>query len=183
MKLRASAMSGTERLGKTGLPLFGGGGWRCQAVDGVKQERMWRWRNVPVPEPHVAGLVVSLLFHRVRPRSLGGSGVVRAGGAALLIAGSAVVAWATASAGPQDLEQPDRLLTEGAYAHSRNPMYVGWTLAYVGVGALGDSVWPLLLLPGVAFAIGRAVRHEEERLAARFGADFESYADRVRRYL
>lgn len=94
-----------------------------------------------------------------------------------------MVSWAMTSAGPNDLEQPDRLITEGAYAHSRNPMYVGWTLGYLGVGALGDSVWQLILLPGVAAAIAREVRHEEVRLAARFGADYESYTDRVRRYL
>lgn len=145
---------------------------------------MWRWQNVPVPEPHVAGLTICLLLHRIRPRSLGGSAAVRAAaGAVLLIAGAAVGAWATASAGPHDLEQPDRLITVGAYAHSRNPMYVGWTLAYLAAGALGGSAWPLISLPGVAVAMGRDVRHEEVRLAARFGEDFESYTDRVRRYL
>jgi protein-S-isoprenylcysteine O-methyltransferase Ste14 len=149
----------------------------------VGERWVWRWKNVPVPEPHVAGLAVCLLLHRARPRSLGAGAATRAGGAVLLMVGTGVVAWATVSAGQNDLEQPDRLVTEGAYRHSRNPMYVGWTLAYLGVGALGGSAWPVILLPGVAVAMDRHVRHEEARLAARFGNDFCRYAGRVRRYL
>jgi protein-S-isoprenylcysteine O-methyltransferase Ste14 len=146
-------------------------------------ERVWRWRNVPVPEPHLAGLVLSVLLHRIRPRRFGGGVTVRAGGSVLLTAGAAMAAWAVTAAGPTDIEEPDRLLTEGAYAHSRNPMYVGWTLAYLGASALGDSAWPLILLPGVGAAVHREVLGEEVRLAARFGADFVRYAGRVRRYV
>jgi protein-S-isoprenylcysteine O-methyltransferase Ste14 len=157
--------------------------WGRSEADDVGGGRAWRWRNLPVPEPHLAGLVVWLILHRVRPRRLGGSTAVRAGGSALVVAGAAMVTWATASAGTNDLDAPDRLITEGAYAHSRNPMYVGWTLAYLGAGALADSAWPVILSPGIAAAMDREVRHEMVRLTARFGADFESYAERVPRYL
>ncbi|MGI8794370.1 MAG: methyltransferase family protein [Acidimicrobiales bacterium] len=149
----------------------------------MSDARVWRWRNTPVPEQHLTGLIVGAMLHRVWPRRLGGRFPARAGGAVLLLAGAAVVSWAMASAGPNDLEQPDHVIAGGAYAHSRNPMYVGWTLGYLGAGTLGDSVWPLILLPGVAAAIAREVRHEEARLAARFGADYESYTDRVPRFL
>ncbi len=145
--------------------------------------RSWRWRNVPVPEPHLAGLVVGLLLQRRWPRQLSGRPAVRIGGVALLAAGTAVVVWATASAGSDVLKEPGRLVTGGPYAHSRNPMYVGWTLMYVGAAAARDAAWPLLLLPGVAAATHRQVRREEAALAARFGAGFEAYATRVRRYL
>lgn len=62
-------------------------------------------------------------------------------------------------------------------------MYVGWTAIYVGMADLANSVWPLLLLPGVAAAVHREVRREEDRLTVRFGADFEAYRARVRQYL
>ncbi len=149
----------------------------------MSKQRAWRWGNLPIPEPHTAGLVVSLILERIWPRPLGARPATRAGGAVLLIGGAALVAWATASAASSDLERPGRLITEGAYAYSRNPMYVGWTLMYLGTGALGGSAWPVILLPGVAVAMDRAVRLEEQRLAARFGADFEAYAARVHRYI
>lgn len=143
----------------------------------------WRFRNLPVPEQHLVGLALSLLLHQVRPCRLGRPLPIRSAGAALLVAGSALAVWATVAAGRDDLQDPDHLVTHGAYAHSRNPMYVGWTLGYVGVAGLTNSAWPLLLLPGVAAAVHREVRREEDRLAARFGSDHHDYTAEVPRYL
>lgn len=145
--------------------------------------QVWRWHNFPVPEPHAAGLVASLILHTVRPHALAQRAAVRVGGAMLLTAGAAGAAWATATAGTSDLEQPQRLVTDGPYAYSRNPMYVSWTLAYIGVAGLANSTWPLVLLPAVVAATHRQVRREEQRLAARFGIAYEVYADRVSRYI
>lgn len=149
----------------------------------MDRQPTWRWRNLPVPEQHVTGLALSLILHRLWPRRLGRSATTRTGSVALLSTGAALAVWATVSAGGDDLEQPERLVASGPYAHSRNPMYVGWTIAYVGVARLANSPWPLLLLPGVAAAVHREVRREEDRLAVRFGAEFEAYRARVRRYL
>lgn len=148
-----------------------------------KQQATWRWRNLPVPEQHLAGLVLSGILHRVCPRRLGHAVPLRGVGVLLLGTGATLAVWATVTAAEEDLEQPDRLVTSGPYAHSRNPMYVGWTIAYVGVAGLTNSAWPLLLLPGVAAAVHREVRREEDRLTARFGADFEAYRVRIRRYV
>jgi protein-S-isoprenylcysteine O-methyltransferase Ste14 len=32
-------------------------------------------------------------------------------------------------------------VTEGAYALTRNPMYVGWSLAVLGLGLAAPSAW------------------------------------------
>lgn len=149
----------------------------------MSERRSWRWRNIPVPEAQVAGLGLGLVVHAVWPRRFGGPAAVRSAGLVLLATGMAIVAWATASAGSSELEQPDRLIVHGPYAHSRNPMYVGCTLVYVGAAVLWDTAWPLIVLPGVAAAVHREVRQEEVVLARRFGAMFEAYAARVRRYL
>lgn len=149
----------------------------------MTKPHVWRWRNIPLPEPHTAGLVTGLVLHTIWRRQLAQRATIRAGGAILLAAGVAVAAWATASAGTSDLEQPERLVTDGPYAYSRNPMYVGWTLAYSGVAGLVNSTWLLVLLPAVVVAIHRQVRREEQRLAARFGIEYEVYADQIRRYI
>lgn len=149
----------------------------------MNERSRWRGRNVPIPGPHIAGLAASLLLHSIWPRPLGHRAAGRAVGTTLLTAGTALAAWATASAGPTDLAQPDRLVTAGAYARSRHPMYVAWTLVYVGAAALANTAWPLILLPGVAAAMHREVRREEERLATRFDPVHEAYVDRVRRYV
>ncbi len=131
----------------------------------------------------MAGLGIGFVLHTVWPRRLGGSAAVRVAGTALLATGFGIMAWATASAGSNDFEQPDRLVVDGPYAHSRNPMYVGCTLVYVGAAVVGDAAWPLVLFPAVAAAVHREVRREEALLTVRFGAEFEAYAARVRRYV
>lgn len=41
-----------------------------------------------------------------------------------------------------DISSPDNLLTKGAYAISRNPIYLGWTLIQAGISFIAN---PLLL--------------------------------------
>jgi protein-S-isoprenylcysteine O-methyltransferase Ste14 len=82
-----------------------------------------------------------------------------------------------------DLERPDQLVDSGPYAHSRNPMYVAWTLGYLGVALVAGAAWPLLLLPVVLVVTQIAVLREERSLERRFGDAYRSYKASVRRYL
>lgn len=142
-----------------------------------------RWRNVPVPEWHVAGLLGSGVFHGLRPWSLPidrPAGI--AVGSLLVFVGLVVVGWSVRVVGRQPIDAPETLVTTGPYRYSRNPMYVGWTALYVGIASIADAAWPLVLLPAVAVPTHRTVRREERRLAERFD-DYAAYRERVRRYL
>jgi protein-S-isoprenylcysteine O-methyltransferase Ste14 len=76
------------------------------------------------------------------------------------------------------------LVTTGAYRRSRNPMYAGLAIAYLGAALLVNSWWPIALLPAVLFAVQRLVIHPEERyLAERFGDSYAGYRARVRKWL
>jgi len=76
------------------------------------------------------------------------------------------------------------LLTTGAYRLSRNPMYTGLAIAYLGLALLFDSWWPLVLWPLVILAMSQLViRPEEEYLAQRFGQTYTDYQTHVRRWL
>jgi len=77
-----------------------------------------------------------------------------------------------------------RLVTRGPYRLTRNPMYVGVTLTYLGVAALRAVLWPVLLLP-IPLAILNyvVIPQEESLLRATFGAAYEQYCARVRRWL
>lgn len=80
--------------------------------------------------------------------------------------------------------EPSRLFTAGPYRFSRNPMYVGLFVAYVGGCLLVLSVWPVLLLAVPALVLDRVViPHEEATLRQAFGADFDAYCARVRRWI
>jgi protein-S-isoprenylcysteine O-methyltransferase Ste14 len=76
------------------------------------------------------------------------------------------------------------LVTQGPYRLSRNPMYVSVTLAYLGVAALRGILWPMLLL-AIPLAILNyiVIPQEEFQLRAAFGAAYDEYCARVRRWL
>ena len=75
------------------------------------------------------------------------------------------------------------LQTSGLYRFSRNPQYV----ADIGMilGWMMLSAAPLALLVGVSaiIVLVAAPFSEEAWLRAHYGSDFDSYADRVRRFL
>lgn len=141
------------------------------------------WRNVPLPEPHLAALVVGAVLERRRPWPLRRRRWSRAVGWPLVAVGAGLVGAAVRTTVGTHLERPDRLVTAGPYAHSRNPMYVGWSLVHLGAALVSGSGWLLAGLPLAAAAIDREVRAEERRLAERFPVAFERYRRRVPRYV
>ena len=77
-----------------------------------------------------------------------------------------------------------QLVTSGPYRFTRNPMYVGLTIAYLGGAAVINSAWPLILLPVVLVVLVRSVvSREEQYLSDAFGDQFTAYRSRVRRWL
>ena len=76
------------------------------------------------------------------------------------------------------------LITDGLYRFSRNPIYLGFAITYLGFAIAMDSwVVLLLLLPCLAVVDRFVIQREERYLAARFGAGYEAYRGKVRRWL
>ena len=77
-----------------------------------------------------------------------------------------------------------RLITDGPFRFTRNPIYVGNTLLVAGLGFVLGVAWlmPAALL--AAWATQKlAIEREERHLALRFGADWARYAARTPRWL
>ena len=76
------------------------------------------------------------------------------------------------------------IIEVGPYRLSRNPLYVGLLTLYLGLALLGPTFWGLVLFPvAVALVFWGAIRPEERYLRQRFGAPYDEYAARVRRWL
>ncbi len=76
------------------------------------------------------------------------------------------------------------LVTTGLSRFSRNPIYLGMTLAYLGLTLLADSLLALVVLPLVLIFVRFGVIEREERyLDGKFGAAYREYRRRVRRWI
>jgi protein-S-isoprenylcysteine O-methyltransferase Ste14 len=76
------------------------------------------------------------------------------------------------------------LIEEGPFRVSRNPLYVGLLGLYLGLAFLAPTFWGLVLFPAAALLVlWGAIRPEERYLQLRFGAQYDDYARRVRRWL
>jgi protein-S-isoprenylcysteine O-methyltransferase Ste14 len=80
--------------------------------------------------------------------------------------------------------EPVRLVTDGPFRFTRNPMYVSLNLAYVGILLVLSTLWPLVLLPiPFLFLNQLVIPYEERRLAEIFGSAYSGYSARVRRWI
>jgi len=110
------------------------------------------------------GLVVTLAGQLVRAGTIGLAYIVRGGKNRQVYA--------------QDL------VTEGVFAHCRNPMYVGNLLILAGIAITSNS-WTsvLVMVPAALFTYRAIVAAEENYLRGRFGAAFDEYCARVPRFI
>ena len=76
------------------------------------------------------------------------------------------------------------VVQDGPYRFTRNPMYVGMTLVYLGASLVFNTTWPVILLPLVLWTMVRLVISREEAfLSTTFGSAYDNYRARVRRWL
>lgn len=80
--------------------------------------------------------------------------------------------------------EASRVVTDGPFARSRNPIYLGMALILAGGILWADAPLALPLLPLWVWVIERRfIRPEEDGLRRRFHADWARYAARTRRWL
>ncbi len=78
---------------------------------------------------------------------------------------------------------PDRLLTAGPYAISRNPMYLGHLIFMLGLAlSTGSRLAWTILLANLPWFQSRVLT-DERRLREKFGEEYLAYCRRVRRWL
>ena len=162
-------MSGSERSGT-----------------GPAQDRPRWWRNVPLPEAHLIALGAGGLLAAIAPLRIPiGRRAAAAAGWPVLAAAVAFGSWAVASStrAGVTVDRTDGLVRRGAFGVSRNPMYLAWSFALLGLATLTRSVWLLLGAAAAATAVHREVLREEVALERAFGDEYRDYRATTRRYL
>ncbi len=146
--------------------------------------------NVIAPPPliYIVPLLAGLLLHRWFPRDVVSPMLAQWLGAACLALGlvmfPALNEFRRAKTNPKPWRPTTALVIQGPYRFTRNPMYVGFTLIYLGIAFWLNALWPVLLLPVALLIVDRGVIAREERyLERKFGAEYLAYRARVRRWL
>ena len=181
----------------------------CSPTVLIGTSRISRQTNMDKKEPKRRGNPIRLLMHIPVPwvfvlAYLAGAGLevvypshtgpgplhaVSAAGGVLFVIGVVVAGWGLgifyrARTTTVPGKKSSKLVTKGPYRFSRNPMYVGLTIAYLGEAGILKQVWPLLFLPlTVAYLNWVVIPVEEARLEEVFGVDYEQYRARVRRWV
>jgi protein-S-isoprenylcysteine O-methyltransferase Ste14 len=144
---------------------------------------------IPPPLLYVFPFLAGLLIHWVHPATLFPRGATAPFGVILVALGlalgaSAMISFRRARTSPIPIKPTTAIVETGLYRFTRNPMYLGLAVLYLGLALWVDSLWPLLLLPVALFAIQRFVIAREERyLEDKFGDEYRGYKTRVRRWI
>ena len=142
----------------------------------------------PPPLLYAVALALGLVAQHFWPRQLLPSAIGRMVGIGLIALGligfAAVIAFRRAATSPNPWRPSTTLVISGVYRWTRNPMYLGFTLVYLGITVWVNSWWPLLPLPVVLVVMQRGViAREEAYLERRFGDEYRRYKAATRRWL
>lgn len=105
-----------------------------------------------------------------------------AGGFAIAIA--ALLRFRAEGTTPDPTGRASALASHGIYRYTRNPMYLGAVIGFLGFALALRSPWLMLLVPVLAALLQwLAILPEEAYLERRFGASYRDYKARVRRWI
>jgi protein-S-isoprenylcysteine O-methyltransferase Ste14 len=110
-------------------------------------------------------------------------------GAALAVCGLVLIALGTSRFVAAGTNIPPNLPTtalvvDGIYGRTRNPLYLGTTLIYLGLSVAAGSLWAIVLVVPLLWVINVGVIAREERyLERKFGDAYQAYKARVRRWV
>jgi len=128
-------------------------------------------------------IIPLLLYARPTLTTLAAGGVLVAIGESLRFWG---VSYAGSETRTTDKVGGSNLVTQGAFAYIRNPLYAGNILMYFGISIMANSLFPFLQIIGLLyFSIQYyyIIREEESFLKEKFKEKYEDYCNKVGRFL
>jgi len=143
----------------------------------------------PPPLLYLGALVAAFLLRWFWPLPFWGREGAVWVGIALVLVGLAIGVWGRQTmvrAGTNvDPRRPaTAIVTSGPFRFSRNPLYVGLTLIYLGITIALDTAWGFVLVAPLLVVMHQGVvRREERYLERKFGDGYRQYRAAVRRYL
>ena len=143
----------------------------------------------PPPLIYAAGFLAALALHWAWPLPIATHAAVTWAGAALLGLGLMLDIWGASSlfkarTAINPYRPSTSIVAMGAYRLSRNPIYLGLTLSFLGLSFIFNTLWgPAVLAPVLIGMHYGVILREESYLEQKFGDAYRRYRTQVRRYL
>jgi protein-S-isoprenylcysteine O-methyltransferase Ste14 len=146
-------------------------------------------RFFPPPVLFMLCFAAASLLERLWPLVLSGgrpllaAGIVILAAAAVLGLSAFLVMW-RAHTPIEPGHVPTKLVSNGPFRFTRNPLYVTLVLIQISIGLMMSSAWFLIAAATLLLLLDRLVVVREERLIREhFGDAYEHYTARVRRWI
>ena len=146
-----------------------------------------------IPPPVLAGLFAFLMWlvarelpglHMTLPGATFVAGALAAAGVILCLTGVLQFRLAQTTVNPLKPNAAASLVTSGVYRFTRNPMYLGLGVVLLGWAVyLANPATVIVIAAFIACITRLQIVPEERALDANFGAAFDAYRSRVRRWL
>ena len=143
------------------------------------------------PVVYLVAVFVALVLHRINPLEIVADWLLplQALGVISAAVGIWLVFWGYAKllryrTALLSSSPTTHLVTSGPYRYTRNPVYLGYTLAMLGAGLFTGNLW-MSVIAALTAVVTHAwiIRSEEKHLLARFGFEFECYCRRTRAWI
>ena len=82
-----------------------------------------------------------------------------------------------------DEKTEEKLITNGTFAISRNPVYIGFIAFFTGIFAAYSNILVIVFLLFIILMIHRQIIREEKFLKEHYGIEYNEYCKKVRRYI
>lgn len=145
---------------------------------------------VPPPLVFLGALMIGVALNIARPLPILTDGRIGDVLGLLSTLGSAALAFWALRTMLRAGEQPDpgaptrKIVREGPFARTRNPIYLSFALFDLGVALLMNNLWIILVLVPLMLYVDRGIiRREERYLEQQFGDEYLEYKGSVRRWL
>ena len=103
---------------------------------------------------------------------------------ALIVIILAILTFRRADTSVEPWRPTSTIITGGVFSVSRNPIYLAFCWAIIGIGLILNSWWVLLsFIPAATVITVFVIKREEAYLQAKFGEEYRRYQSRVRRWL
>jgi len=81
-------------------------------------------------------------------------------------------------------DEPDKLITNGLFKYTRNPMYLGFAISLLGVAVILGTIQSLIIFIFFIMITDQwYIKFEEQMMVTKFGSEYKSYMKRTRKWL